>query len=209
MPKLDVLNLEGKNLHTVELNEAVFGIEPNTQAMFDAINLARAGARQGTHKVKTRGEVRGGGRKPWRQKGTGRARAGSTRSPIWVGGGVVFGPTPRSYTFKMNRKVRTLAIISALSQKVADNEMIVVENLTVDSVKTKEFKNVLNNLNIERKVLFVVDEEEDVNNAFLSMRNIPGTQLLDVKGLNVYDLVNADRVVFTEKAVATAGEVFA
>lgn len=209
MPKLDVLNLEGKNLHTVELNEAVFGIEPNTQAMFDAINLVRAGARQGTHKVKTRGEVRGGGRKPWRQKGTGRARAGSTRSPIWVGGGVVFGPTPRSYKFKMNRKVRTLAIISALSQKVADNEMLVVENLTVDSVKTKDFKNVLNNLGIERKVLFVVDEEEDINNAYLSMRNIPGTQLLDVKGINVYDLVNADRVVFTEKAVETAGEVFA
>ena len=209
MPKLDVLNLEGKNLHQVDLNEAVFGIEPNNQVIFDAIALQRGAMRQGTHKVKNRSEVSGGGRKPWRQKGTGRARAGSNRSPIWVGGGVVFGPTPRSYTVKMNRKVRKLALTSALSQKVLDNEMLVLENLNVNSPKTKDFKAVLNNLSLDRKVLFVVDKDEDVNNAYLSMRNIPGTQILSVEGLNVYDIVNSHRIVFTEKAAAVAGEVLA
>ncbi len=209
MPKIDVLNHEGKNLHTLDLNENVFGIEPNTQAVFDAIVGYRASLRQGNHKVKNRSEVRGGGRKPWRQKGTGRARAGSSRSPIWVGGGTVFGPTPRSYKVSMNRKVRRLALNSALSQKVLDNEMLVLENLSVDTVKTRDFKQVLANLELERKVLFVVSKEEDVNNATLAMRNIPGTHILNVEGLNVYDIVNSNRIVFTEKAAQAAGEVFA
>lgn len=209
MPKIDVLNHEGKNLHTLDLNENVFGIEPNTQAVFDAIVGYRASLRQGNHKVKNRSEVRGCGRKPWRQKRTGRARAGSSRSPIWVGGGTVFGPTPRSYKVSMNRKVRRLALNSALSQKVLDNEMLVLENLSVDTVKTRDFKQVLANLELERKVLFVVSKEEDVNNATLAMRNIPGTHILNVEGLNVYDIVNSNRIVFTEKAAQAAGEVFA
>lgn len=209
MPKIDVLNHEGKNLHTVDLNKDVFGIEPNTQVLFDAVLLQRAAVRQGTHAVKNRAAVRGGGRKPWRQKGTGRARAGSTRSPIWVGGGVVFGPTPRSYSVRMNRKVRRLALNSALSQKVIDNELMVIENLTFEAPKTKDFKKVLANLNIDRKVLFVVDKEENIDNAYLSMRNIQGTQILEVEGLNVYDIMNSDRIVFTEKAAQAAGEVFA
>lgn len=209
MPKIDVLNHEGKNLHTVDLNKEVFGIEPNTQALFDAVVAQRAAVRQGTHAVKNRSAVRGGGRKPWRQKGTGRARAGSTRSPIWVGGGVVFGPTPRSYSVRMNRKVRKLALNSALSQKVLDNELMVVENLTFETPKTKDFKKVLNNLKVDRKVLFVVDKDEDIDNAYLSMRNIPGMQVLNVEGLNVYDIVNSNAIVFTEKAVEAAGEVFA
>ena len=209
MPKIDVLNHEGKNLHTLDLNEAVFGIEPNTQALFDAIIAQRAALHTGNHAVKNRSAVRGGGRKPWRQKGTGRARAGSTRSPIWVGGGVVFGPTPRSYSVKMNRKVRRLALNSALSQKVIDNEMLVLNNLEFETVKTKDFKVVLSALDISRKVLFVVDKEEDVHNASLAMRNIPGTQILHVESLNVYDIVNSGKIVFTEKAAQTAGEVFA
>src|SRR5699024_1698539 len=137
---------------------------------------------------------------------TGRARAGSTRSPIWVGGGVVFGPTPRSYSVRMNRKVRKLALNSALSQKVLDNELMVVENLTFETPKTKDFKKVLNNLKVDRKVLFVVDKDEDIDNAYLSMRNIPGMQVLNVEGLNVYDIVNSNAIVFTEKAVEAAGE---
>lgn len=209
MPKIDVLNHEGKNLHTLDLNELVFGIEPNTQALFDAVIAQRAALHTGNHKVKNRSEVRGGGRKPWKQKGTGRARAGSTRSPIWAGGGVVFGPTPRSYSVKMNRKVRRLALNSALSQKVVDNEMLVLNNLEFGSVKTKDFKVVLNALEISRKVLFVVDKEEDVYNASLAMRNIPGTQILYVESLNVYDIMNSGKIVFTEKAAQTAGEVFA
>src|SRR5690554_7690583 len=143
MPKIDVLNHEGKNLHTVDLNKEVFGIEPNTQALFDAVVAQRASLRQGTHAVENRSAVRGGGRKPWRQKGTGRARQGSTRSPQWVGGGVVFGPTPRSYSYKLPRKVRRLALNSVLSQKVLENNLVVVDALSFDAPKTQDFKAVL------------------------------------------------------------------
>lgn len=209
MLKINVLNLEGENLHTLDLSEGVFGIEPNTQAIFDAVINQRASTRFGNHDVKNRSEVRGGGRKPWKQKGTGRARAGSTRSPIWAGGGVVFGPTPRSYGFRLNRKVRKLALTSALSQKVKDSELLVVENLAIDAVKTKDFVKVMENLKLERKILFVVANDEDAKNANLSMRNIPGTHFLNVEGLNVYDIVNSNRIVFTEKAAIAAGEVFA
>lgn len=209
MPKLDILNLEGKSLRELELNEAVFGIEPNNQTIFEAVVMQQASLRQGTHKTKNRTEVRGGGRKPWRQKGTGRARQGSIRSPQWRGGGVVFGPTPRSYKYNLNRKVRRLALRSALSQKVMDSEMSIVENLTVANVKTKEFITVMDALKLNKKTLFVVSAEENVDNAYLSMRNLSNTIMLDVQGLNVYDIVNCDRIVFTEKAAIEAGEVLA
>ncbi|CAM2886548.1 50S ribosomal protein L4 [Erysipelothrix tonsillarum] len=209
MPKLDILNLEGKSLRELELNEAVFGIEPNNQTIFEAVVMQQASLRQGTHKTKNRTEVRGGGRKPWRQKGTGRARQGSIRSPQWRGGGVVFGPTPRSYKYNLNRKVRRLALRSALSQKVMDSEMSIVENLTVANVKTKEFITVMDALKLNKKTLFVVSAEENVDNAYLSMRNLSNTMMLDVQGLNVYDIVNCDQIVFTEKAAIEAGEVLA
>ncbi len=208
MPKIDVLNQEGKNLRSLDLSEEVFGIEPNNQALFDAVVGQRASLRFGNHSVKNRSEVRGGGRKPWRQKGTGRARQGSIRSPQWRGGGVVFGPTPRSYGYRLNRKVRRLALRSALSQKVLDNELVVLENLEFGEIKTASFKAVMGKLNLERKVLFVVSNDEDVYNAYLSMRNIAGTSLLTVEGLNVYDIMNSTRIVFTEKAAIEAGEVF-
>lgn len=209
MPKIEVLNQDGKNLRTLELSDEVFGIEPNNQALFDAVVGQRASMRFGNHDVKNRSEVRGGGKKPWRQKGTGRARQGSTRSPQWRGGGTVFGPTPRSYGYRLNKKVRRLALRSALSQKVIDGEMLVLDSLDFAEVKTQSFKKVMETLNLERKVLFVYAGEEDVNNAYLSMRNIKGTNILTIEGLNVYDIVNSNRIVFTEKAAVAAGEVFA
>ena len=209
MPKIDILNHEGKSLRTVDLNEAVFGLEPNNQAIFDAVIMQQASLRQGTHSTKTQSQVRGGGRKPWAQKGTGRARAGSTRLPHWRGGGVVFGPSPRKYGYNLNRKVRRLALNSALSQKVLDNSLVGVENLNFENVKTKEFVKLMNALNLQRKTLFVVANEEDIDNAYLSMRNISSVLLLTVETLNTYDIVNADRIVFTEKAAVEAGEVFA
>jgi len=209
MPKIDILNHEGKSLRSLELNQDVFGVEPNQQAVFDAILLQQAAMRQGTHSTKNRSEVRGGGRKPWRQKGTGRARQGSIRSPQWRGGGVVFGPTPRKYGFKLNRKVRGVALRSALSMKAQEESLLVLENLEFSEVKTKSFVALLENLNIERKVLFVVSNEENVENAYLSMRNLKNVNIVDVEGLNVYDIVNAGKLVFTEKAAVEAGEVFA
>lgn len=209
MPKIEVLNQEGTSLRTIELNEAVFGIEPNNQSIFEAVVMQQASLRQGNHKTKTRTEVRGGGRKPWAQKGTGRARAGSSRGPIWRGGGIVFGPTPRSYKYTLNRKVRRLALRSSLSQKVIDTDVTVLENLTFESVKTKNFIALMDTHKFHKKTLFVVAGEEDVDNAYLSMRNLPNAMLLNVEGLNVRDIVNADRIVFTEKAAIEAGEVFA
>lgn len=209
MPKIDVLSQKGETLRSIELNEAVFGIEPNTQAMYDAVIMQQASMRQGTHDTKNRSEVRGGGKKPWRQKGTGRARVGSIRVPNWRGGGVVFGPTPRSYSYRINRKVRRLALRSTLSQKMIDAEVRVLEDLNFDGVKTKKFVELLDNLSLNNKVLFVVSGEEDATNAYLSMRNLNNTMLLDVEGLNVYDIMNSDVIVFTEKAANEAGEVFA
>lgn len=209
MPKLDVLNLEGKSVGSLELNDAVFGIEPNTQTVFEAVVMHRASMRQGTHSTKTRTEVRGGGKKPWAQKGTGRARSGSIRSPQFRGGGIVFGPKPRDYKYKLNRKVRRLALRSALSQHVVNTTLKVVQNLEFANVKTKEFTLVMNALELERKTLFVVSNEDDVTNAYLSMRNLNNTMLLTVEDLNTYDIVNADVMVFTEKAATEAGEVFA
>lgn len=209
MSMMKVFSLDAKEIKEIELNSAVFGIEPNQQAIFDAVIMQRASLRQGTHKTKTRMEVSGGGKKPWRQKGTGRARQGSTRAPQWRGGGVAFGPTPRSYATKLNRKVRRLALRSVLSEKVAAENMIVVDALKFDAIKTKEFVKVMDAFKLDTKTLFVVDIEEDFENAYLSMRNIPNAMMLTVEGLNVYDIANADKLVMTEAAANKAGEVWA
>lgn len=210
MPKLSVLDLKGNVVSDIELNEAVFGIEPHKQAMYDMIVLQRNSLRQGTHKVKNRSEVSGGGRKPWRQKGTGRARQGSIRAPQWRGGGIVFGPTPRSYDIKLNRKVRRLALRSILSQKVLDNEMIVVKNTELETNKTKEMVAVLKALNCANKTVFVVNEAEDaLDNLWLAARNLQNVLILSVEKVNVYDVMNCDHVVFTESAAKLSGEVFA
>lgn len=206
MPKVVVLNQEGKELCELELNPAVFGIEPNQQAMFDAVVMQQASQRQGTHKVKNRREVAGGGRKPWRQKGTGRARQGSTRSPQWRGGGIVFGPTPRSYAYSLNRKVRRLALKSVLTEKVLENEFVVVDALNFPNIKTKDFVKVCDALNCGKKTLFVVSNDEDYTNAYLSARNLPNVLVLTNDKINVFDLMNANRVVATETAVKNVEE---
>lgn len=209
MPKLTVFDQSGKELRKVEVAAEVFGIEPNQQAMFDAVVMQRASLRQGTADVKNRREVRGGGRKPWRQKGTGRARQGSIRSPQWRGGGIVFGPTPRSYSYRLNRKVRRLALRSVLSEKVVENKAFLLDSLTMKEAKTKDFVKLMESLKLESKTLFVVSVEEDWEVAYLSMRNLPNTLLLTVEGLNVYDIMNADQLVMTEAAAKLAGEVLA
>lgn len=205
MANYDVLKVDGTKAGSIELNESVFGIEPNQHVLFEAINLQRASMRQGTHAVKNRSAVRGGGRKPWKQKGTGRARQGTIRAPQWRGGGIVFGPTPRSYSYKMPKKMRRLALRSALSAKVKENAFTVLESLTFDAPKTKEFKNMTTTLELPRKVLFIV-EAEDVNVA-LSARNIPGVTIITATGLNVLDIVHANQVVMTKGAVEKVEEV--
>lgn len=208
MANLKMFNLDGQELENIEVSADVFGITPNKQVLFDAVVAQQASLRQGTHKVKNRSEVRGGGRKPWKQKGTGRARQGSIRAPQWRGGGVVFGPTPnRNYKLKTNKKVRKLALRSALSDKVLENKAIVVENLEVSEIKTKNFVNILNNLNLEKKTLFVVSLEEEFKNAFLSLKNIKGMEILPVESLNVFDIMNAENIVLTKTAAQKAGEV--
>lgn len=206
MANYDVLKVDGSKSGSVELNDAVFAIEPNNSVLFEAINLQRASLRQGTHAVKNRSAVRGGGRKPWRQKGTGRARQGTIRAPQWRGG-VVFGPTPRSYAYKMPKKMRRLALRSALSFKVQENSFTIVDTFGFEAPKTKEFKNVLTTLEQPKKVL-VVTESEDVN-VELSARNIPGVQVTTAQGLNVLDLTSADSVIITEAAAKKVEEVLA
>lgn len=205
MPKVSLFNQSGSQVGEIELNDAVFGIEPNNSVIFDAIMMQRASLRQGTHKVKGRSEVAGGGRKPWRQKGTGRARQGSIRSPQWRGGGIVFGPTPRSYSYKLPKKVRRLAIKSALSSKVQENEVLVLEGLAFDAPKTKDMKRVLSNLDITRKALIVTGDDNE--NVVLSARNIPGVTVIAANGVNVLDVVNHDKVIFTKDAVQKLEEV--
>lgn len=207
MANYDVLKVDGSKSGSVELNDAVFAIEPNNSVLFEAINLQRASLRQGTHAVKNRSAVRGGGRKPWRQKGTGRARQGTIRAPQWRGGGVVFGPTPRSYAYKMPKKMRRLALRSALSFKVQENSFTIVDTFGFEAPTTKEFKNVLTTLEQPKKVL-VVTESEDVN-VELSARNIPGVQVTTAQGLNVLDLTSADSVIITEVAAKKVEEVLA
>ena len=208
MAKIDVYNLEANVVKTMEVSDEVFGIEPNTQAMYDAVLVYRAGLRQGTHNTLTRHFVSGTGKKPFRQKGTGRARQGSTRATQWRHGAIAFGPHPRKYGYKLNRKVRRLALRSALSDKMAEGKMTVVENLTFDEIKTKKAVTMMKAFGFDRKTLFVVNYEEDFDNAYLSLRNLPAALVLTVEELNVYDIMNADRIVFTEAAALRAGEVF-
>lgn len=209
MAKIDVFNQEAKAVKSIELSDAVFGIEPNQQAMYDAILVYQAGLRQGTHATLTRAEVSGTGKKPFRQKGTGRARQGSTRATQWRHGGIALGPQPRKYDFKLNRKVRQLALRSALSEKLQESSLTVLENLSFDEIKTKKAVALMNAFGFDRKTLFVAEADEDFDNAYVSMRNIPNALVVTVSSLNVYDIVNADKVVFTEKAAEKAGEVFA
>lgn len=207
MPKVAVYNQSGAQVGDIELQEAVFGITPNMHVMHQAVVLQQASLRQGTHATKNRSAVSGGGRKPWKQKGTGRARQGSIRAPQWVGGGTVFGPTPRKYGFDMPKKMRRLAIKSALSSKVADNEFVVLDSLSLAAPKTKDFAKILSNLKADRKALVVVGEMD--NTLALSSRNIPGVKLVSAEGINVLDLLNHDKVIFTKDAVAKVEEVLA
>ena len=207
MPKVAVYNISGAQVGEIELADSVFGIEPNKSVLHEAVVMQLASLRQGTHKVKGRSEVRGGGRKPWKQKGTGRARQGSIRAPQWVGGGTVFGPTPRSYAYKLPKKVRRLAIKSALSSKVLDNQIIVLDELNMNAPKTKEFQAILNNLKVDRTALVVVPEYND--NVALSARNIPTVKLLAADGVNVYDVLNHQKLIITKDAVSKVQEVFA
>ena len=206
MAKLDVINQNGKKVSDIELSDAVFGIEPNQQAIFDAVVMQRASLRQGNHDTKTRTEVSGGGRKPYRQKGTGRARQGSIRATQWRGGGIVFGPTPRSYKYSLNKKVRRLALKSVLTEKVQSSDMIVVDKFELTAPKTKEFVKIIENIGAVKKTLFVVAAEEDIENAYLSVRNIPTMEMVLSDGINVYDIINANKVVFTEAAVKKVEE---
>ncbi|MGO4960359.1 50S ribosomal protein L4 [Jeotgalibaca porci] len=204
MPNVSLFKQDGTTIGDVTLNEEIFGIEPNESVVFDAIIMQRASLRQGTHAVKNRSAVRGGGRKPWRQKGTGRARQGSIRSPQWVGGGVVFGPTPRSYKYKLNKKTRRLALKSVLSQKVAEGNLIIVDQLAFDAPKTKEFAKVLTNLNVDSKVLVVLENDNDF--AALAARNLPTVTILGENGLNVLDIVSNNKLVLTQAALSKVEE---
>lgn len=207
MTTVALFKQDGTKNGEVELNDSIFGIEPNESVVFDAIIMQRASLRQGTHAVKNRSAVRGGGRKPWRQKGTGRARQGSIRSPQWRGGGVVFGPTPRSYGYKLPRKVRRLAIRSVLSEKVAQNNLIVVDALTFDAPKTKDFKEVLSNLEVTEKVLLVLEDGNDF--AALSARNLPNVSIVSAGNVSVLDVVSSDKMLITQAALTQLEEVLA
>jgi large subunit ribosomal protein L4 len=207
MPIVALYNQSGTQIGEIQLADTVFGIEPNEFALHDTVLQQRASLRQGTHKTKTRTEVSGGGRKPWRQKGTGRARQGSIRSPQWRGGGIVFGPTPRNYSYKLNRKVRRLALKSALSQKVLENDIVVLESLQFNGPKTKDMLQVLSNLNVSVKSL-VVTADEDIN-IMLSARNIPGVVTVTANSVSVYDLLKYNKLIITKDAVAKIEEVLA
>lgn len=207
MPKVALYNQDGSTVGEVELAETVFGIEPNEHVLHDAVVMQQASMRSGTHAVKNRSAVRGGGRKPWRQKGTGRARHGSIRSPQWVGGGVVFGPTPRSYAYNLPKKVRRLAIKSALSSKVKEENIKVLESLTLSKPKTKDMVAILNNLKVDSKALVVTESYDD--NIALSLRNIPGVKLVTATGINVLDVLHHEHLIMTKDAVAKVEEVLA
>ncbi|MFR0608876.1 50S ribosomal protein L4 [Limosilactobacillus mucosae] len=207
MTSVALFKQDGSQNGTIELNADIFGIEPNENAEYEAILRQRASMRQGTHAVKNRSAVRGGGKKPWRQKGTGRARQGSIRAPQFRGGGIVFGPTPRSYNFNLPRKVRQLAIKSALSQKVADEKFVVVESINFDAPKTKEFAGVMNNLKVSEKVLVVVSDED--KNAALSGRNLVNTTVVSPAGVNILNVVDSQKIVITKSALSQVEEVLA
>ena len=206
MPTISVYDMNGKETGTLELSADVFGIEPNVAVMHSAVINYLANQRQGTQSTKTRSEVSGGGRKPWRQKGTGHARQGSTRSPQWTHGGIALGPKPRSYRFALPKKVRRLALKSAFSSKVIAGEMLVLESLTVEEIKTKTIVNMLNALGADRKVLLVLPEKDE--KVILSARNIPGVKTALVNTLNVYDILNCDKFIVVKDAVAQLEEVY-
>ena len=207
MPKTDVLNMAGEKVSELELNESVFAIEPNMSAMHIAVVNYLANQRQGTQSTKTRSEVSGGGKKPWRQKGTGRARQGSTRSPQWYHGGIALGPKPRSYRFTINKKVKALAMKSALSCKVADNEMLVIDEIKLDAIKTKEIVKMLSALSAAKKTLIVVPEKDEI--IYRSARNIEGVKVAPVNTICVYDILNADTMIIAKDAVSKIEEVYA
>ena len=206
MANVSVYNMEGNEVGTIDLNDAVFGVEVNEHLVHMAVVAQLANKRQGTQKAKTRSEVSGGGRKPWRQKGTGHARQGSTRAPQWTGGGVVFAPTPRDYTIRLNKKEKRLALKSALTSRVLENKLIVVDELKFDEVKTKNFANVMNNLKAS-KALVVLNENDA--NVVLSARNIPTVKTALTNTINVFDILKYNTVIVTKAAVATIEEVYA
>ena len=206
MANVAVYNMEGKEVDKIELNDSIFGVEINEHLVHMAVLQQLANKRQGTQKAKTRSEVRGGGRKPWRQKGTGHARQGSTRSPQWTGGGVVFAPTPRDYSFKLNKKEKRAALKSALTSRVVENKFVVVDELKLDEIKTKKFVEVLKNLNVEKALVVLNDMDEKV---IASAANIPTVKTTQTNELNVFDALKYDTVVVTKAAVATIEEVYA
>lgn len=206
MANVSVFNMEGKEVGTIELNDAVFGVEVNEHLVHMAVVQQLANKRQGTQKAKTRSEVSGGGRKPWRQKGTGHARQGSTRAPQWTGGGVVFAPTPRDYSFKLNRKEKRAALKSALTDKVQSNNLIVVDELKFDEIKTKNFVKVLDNLKVEKGLVILAEKDQNV---ICSARNIANVDTTLVNTINTYDIMKANKLVLTKDAVAKIEEVYA
>ena len=206
MANVSVYNMEGKEVGTIELNDAVFGIEVNEHLVHMAVVAQLANKRQGTQKAKTRSEVSGGGRKPWRQKGTGHARQGSTRSPQWTGGGMVFAPTPRDYTITLNKKEKRAALKSALTSRVNENKFVVVDELKFDEIKTKNFKAVMNNLKVSKALVVLADNDQ---NTVLSARNIPEVKTSLVNTINVFDILKYNTVVATKAAVASIEEVYA
>ena len=206
MANVSVYNIEGKEVDTIELNDAVFGVEVNEHLVHMAVVNQLANNRQGTQKAKTRSEVSGGGRKPWRQKGTGHARQGSTRSPQWTGGGVVFAPVPRDYSFKMNKKEKRAALKSALTSRVEENKFIVVDELNFDEIKTKKFQAVLNNLNVNKALVVLEDGNKNVE---ISAKNIPDVKTARTNTINVYDILKYNTVIATKAVVAAIEEVYA
>ena len=206
MANVSVYNMEGKEVGTIELNDAIFGVEVNEHLVHMAVVAQLANKRQGTQKAKTRSEVSGGGRKPWRQKGTGHARQGSTRSPQWTGGGMVFAPTPRDYTITLNKKEKRAALKSALTSRVNENKFVVVDELKFDEVKTKNFKAVMNNLKVSKALVVLADNDQ---NTVLSARNIPEVKTSLVNTINVFDILKYNTVVATKAAVASIEEVYA
>ncbi len=206
MANVSVYNMEGKEVGTMELNDAVFGVEVNEHLVHMAVVAQLANKRQGTQKAKTRSEVSGGGRKPWRQKGTGHARQGSTRAPQWTGGGVVFAPTPRDYTIRLNKKEKRAALKSALTSRVNENKFIVVDELKFDEIKTKNFKSVMSNLKVSKALVVLADNDK---NTVLSARNLPDVKTSLVNTINVYDILKYNTVVATKAAVASIEEVYA
>ena len=206
MANVSVLNMEGKEVGSMELNDALFGVEINEHLVHQAVVLQLANNRQGTQKAKTRSEVSGGGRKPWRQKGTGHARQGSTRAPQWTGGGVVFAPVPRDYSFKMNKKEKRAALKSVLTSKVQENKFIVLDELKLAEVKTKEMKKVLDNLKVNNALVIIGDDSENVA---LSARNIAGVQTASVNTINVFDMLKYNTIIATKTSVASIEEVYA